>query len=178
MKTLLSFFVFVLNSLFIPDANAYGLAVAIEQRNYRGFYQNLFSYSSMFRQGRDYFHWVDLSYSSYDYLLQFEKGNSDSVGTSYRFAHRQRWGRYFKPLILVGAGLSFNKLSDRVAISEDNVLAGALPNKNATEFNLLLGTGYLWEIKGALISMSLNYGYDFGHREPFYSPSLIFSFDL
>lgn len=167
-------------SLLLLSSNAfcYSLSFMVEQRVYPNFTEHAYSYSSLFRQGRDNFHWLDLSYASNDYVIKNEIGHADTIGSSYRFVQRQRWGRNFKPAVFVGAGLYRRNLTDRRMINANNFILGELPSDNRVGFNLNLGGGYLWEIKNFLLGFSLSVGYDFAYADRFYKTDLFFAYEL
>ena len=178
MRIFPTLFVLAMASLLATEAQAYSISFLLEKRSFISFEENSYSYSSMFRQGRDNFHWIDLSYSNYDYVLKDEQGRAQSIGSFYRFANRRRWARYFKPAVFTGIGFSHRNLSKRQSISTDNIIIGDLDEATKNEFTATVGVGYLWEIKRSLVGISFSYGYDFGYERAFYAPAFIFSFDL
>lgn len=164
--------------LFLPSvASAYSPSFALEQKSYSGFTENGYAYSSLFRSGRDGFHWLDLGYTQAQYLTDDEIGNSASYTSVYRFVHRQRWHRFFKPAIVAGAGLSRRNLTNRYAV-RDNLLRGRLSDRTRTEALLSFGAGYLWEVRQVVVGVSMSYGYDFGYGEDFVVPAFFFSYQL
>ena len=178
MRIFTTLFVLITASLLTTEVQAYSISFAFEKRSFISFEENVYSYSSMFRQGRDNFHWIDLSYTNSDYALKDEQGRAESIGSFYRFANRRRWARYFKPAVFAGIGFSHRNLSERERVSADNIVIGDLNDATKSEFATTLGIGYLWEIKRSLVGISFAYGYDFGYKRTFYVPALIFSFDL
>ena len=178
MRIFTTLFAFTMASLLATEVHAYSISFALEKRSFISFEENVYSYSSMLRQGRDNFHWIDLSYTNSDYILKDEQGRAESVGSFYRFANRRRWARYFKPAVFTGIGFSHRELSKRQRVSADNIVTGDLNDATENEFATTLGMGYLWEIKNSLVGISFAYGYDFGYERTFYAPALIFSFGL
>ena len=157
--------------------HAYVPSLSFEQKYYKKFHDTSYAYSSLFRSGRDNFHWLDISYGNGEYLLDNEIGRVDTYGSSYRFANRQRWHRFFKPVVFVGAGVYRRTFTDRQQVAQ-NILQGDLDNRVSNDLALLVGGGYLWEIKSFLIGFSISYGYDFGYAGGFYSPAIFFSYKL
>lgn len=158
-------------------AHAYTPSLSFDHKYYKSFQSTSYAYSSLFRSGRDNFHWLDISYGGGEYSLDNEIGRVNTYGSSYRFAHRQRWHRFFKPAIFVGAGVYHRTFTDRQQIAQ-NIIQGDLDNRVSNDLVLLAGGGYLWEIKSFLIGFSISYGYDFGYAGGFYSPAIFFSYKL
>ena len=166
-------------SILLPNSGlCYSLSFMAEQKVFPRFDEYLYTYSLLFRQGRDNFHWLDLSYGDNSYLLRTEIGRSNILASSYRFSQRQRWARYFKPSIFVGTGLYKRNLSQRRMIIENNTLAGRIGDKQFLGYNFYTGVGYVWEIRALLLGISLSYGYDFSYQQRFYGRSIFFSYDI
>ena len=157
--------------------HAYAPSLSFEHKYYKRFQDTSYAYSSLFRSGRDNFHWLDISYGSGEYSLDNEIGRVDTYGSSYRFAHRQRWHRFFKPAIFAGAGVYRRTFTDREYVVQ-NIIQGDLDNRVSNDLVLMAGGGYLWEVKSFLIGFSISYGYDFGYASGFYSPAIFFSYKL
>ncbi|MBE8182072.1 MAG: hypothetical protein HAW61_00945, partial [Candidatus Portiera sp.] len=101
----------LLSSIFPLSANAYAPSGTLEYRFHNGFSEPIYAYSSLFRTGRDNFHWLDFAYSETNYQLDDEVGRAMGYSSIYKFAQRQRWHRFFKPAIFVGVGLHRRELT-------------------------------------------------------------------
>lgn len=173
-KPLLPFFLLI----FSHQAQAYGVSFILTQPNYAKFGYNGYAYSSLFPQGRDNFHWLDLTYADYDYVLSNERGQAQEIGTLYRFSHRLRWSRHFKPHIFTGFGAIQLTRTGRIRVNDNNVLITELPKEQIVHYRIFGGVGYLWGIKNMLLGVTVDYGYDHGYAQSFLAPSVLFSFVL
>ncbi len=146
--------------LFLPNrVLAYGVSVILEQKEAKGFSSLGYGYSSLFRQGRDNFHWLDLTFAEYDYHIKDEVGSAEEIGSVYRFARRLRWARYFKPLVITEVGIVRLELNARRQVSSANEFVGSLPARSTTDYRAALGAGYLWETGSVVWMLGAKAGY-------------------
>ena len=160
------------------QAHAYGISLVLGKPAYHHFDQTYYAYSSLFKQGRDRFHWLDFAYSDYSYVLPHERGHADSLGTLYRFSYRLRWARHFKPFLSLGAGALQVKKTERLRIGGDHNLLGHLDATEDMHYLIFGGGGYLWENRNMIIGFSIDYGHDNGHKQNFWTPVFLLSFLL
>lgn len=157
------------------QAHSIGFSLVVSNPRYSQFDAVSYSYSTMFQQGRDGFHWLDLSYSDYDYVLPTERGRTAAIGTAYRFSQRLRWTRHFKPFLFSGGSINQLTKTNRIRVGENHSLIGRLDSREDTHYVISLGGGYLWQRGNLVIGLSLDYAYDNGYKDSFWAPVLIFS---
>ena len=171
-------YAFILWGFSFSDAYAYGVSIAFGKPTYSHFDQGYYAYSSLFEQGRDNFHWLDFTYSNYNYVLPYERGQAHSLGTIYRFSHRLRWTRYLKPFLFTGVGALQVTKTERIKVGSDHSLLGHLNSVDDIHYLIFLGGGYLWQNKDMVIGFSLDYGYENGYEKNFWAPTFFLSFLL
>ncbi len=152
-----------------------GFSLVLSNPHYSQFDLVSSSYSTLFQQGRDGFHWLDLSYSDYDYVTPTERGATKSVGTSYRFSQRLRWARHFKPFLFAGGSINQLTKTNRIRVGEDHSFIGHLDRRKDTHYVAFLGAGYLWQKGDLVIGFSLDYAYDNGYLDSFWAPVFLIS---
>lgn len=159
-------------------AYAYGIAFALEQKRFTDFNYVAYGYASLFRQDRDGFHWLDLTFANYDYFLAEEAGRGEAIGSAYRYTHRLRWARYFKPMIITDIGITQLNRNQRQRVDAANQYAGRLGARQDIEYTLGFGLGYLWEIRSFLVMTGLKTSYSNIFEQSHLVPFLTFAFDF
>ena len=170
--------VFCLLACISLPIHAYGVSVVLEQKRFADFSYVSYGYSSLFRQGRDGFHWFDLNFANYDYFTAQEAGKGAAIGSAYRYTHRLRWARHFKPIVIAEAGITQLRRNQRQRIDAANQYAGRLVDRQDIEYTLGVGTGYLWEIRGFLLMSGLKFAYSNTYAQSHLAPFFIFSFNF
>ena len=159
----------LLGCLGLPRAAwAYHSGATVQLIQYDGFFETRYSYSSLFRQNRDSFHWLDVGYSTSNYRVDRKSGKAKSISTIYRFSQRQRWHRNFKPRISFSVGAHRRDIQD----------SDSTTSRTETDLSASLGTGLVWEVGSIVTGFDLIGGYDWGFDQSFISLSLIFSYEI
>ena len=159
------------------QAYAYGFGLGASHVYYENFRHGSYAYSSVFPQGRDRLHWLDLTYADYGFILAEERGQAREIGTLYRFSQRLRWSRYFKPYLSVGFALTRTTQTERIRV-KGNIFRNNLSDKNEMHARAFVGVGYLWSIRDMVLGFSLDYGHEGDYAEEFVSPAFFFALFL